>query len=73
MEGSVSESIVLGFGCSVAGNGAGRERGPGLWGLGIALEEGFVCFFPFLFLFLIFFPLSPFLVLTFKVQEMVGY
>lgn len=72
MEGSVSKRIVLGFGCSVAGNGARRERGPGLWGLGIALRGGFCMFFPFLFLFYFFF-LFPSLVLTFKVQEMVGY
>lgn len=45
MEGSVSERIVLGFGCSVAGSGAGRECGPGLWGLGIALRGGFCMFF----------------------------
>lgn len=36
--------------CSVAGNGAERERGPGLWGLGIALRGGFCMFFSFLFL-----------------------
>lgn len=54
MEGSVSGRIVLGFGCSVAGNRAGRDFG--LWGLGIALREGF---FPLLFLFCFNFFLPP--------------
>lgn len=59
MEGSVSERIVLGFGCSVAGNGAVRERRSGLWGLGFALRGGFCMFFPFSYFVLIFFPFSP--------------
>lgn len=46
MEGSVSGRIVLGFGCSMVGNGAERELGPGLWGLGIALGGRFCVFFP---------------------------
>lgn len=57
VKGSVSKRIVLGLGCSVTGNEARREREPGLWGLGIALREGFCMFFPFLFLF--FFSFSP--------------
>lgn len=38
MEGSVSGRIVVGFECSVAGSAAGRELGPGLWGLGCVLR-----------------------------------
>lgn len=61
MEGSVSGRIVLGFGCRKAGNRAGRELGPGLWGLGIALRERAFSL-PLLVLFF-----SPsFLVLTFQ-------
>lgn len=50
MEGSVSGEIVLGFSYRTARNRAGRELGPGLWGLGIALRgRGFSL--PFLFYF----------------------
>lgn len=50
VEGSVSGRIVLGSGCRVAGNRAGRVLGPGLRGLGIALR-GRVFSLPFLVMF----------------------